>query len=106
MGGSGAQALAAVKDAPSLHTLSLNLRQNSVGESGARALAALKDAPSLNTLSLDLSGNFMGGSGAQALAALKDAASLNTLSVGARLRELFYPSVNCLPPSVNYFTPP
>ena len=48
VGDSGAQALAALKDAASLHTLSLNLRSNSVGESGAQALAALKDAPSLH----------------------------------------------------------
>ena len=89
-----------------IHGLSLHLRSNSVGGSGAQALAALKDALSLNTLSLDLSGNSMGGSGAQALAALKEAPSLHTLSVGARLGELFYPSVNCLPPSVNHFTPP
>ena len=77
-----------------------------MGESGAQALAALKDAPSLNTLSLVLSGNSMGDSGAQALAALKDGPSVNTLSVRARRREFFYPSVNCLPPSVNYLTPP
>ena len=81
MGESGAQALAALKDAPSLHTLSLDLHGNSVGESGAQALAALKDAPSLHTLSLDLRGNSVGDSGAQALAALKDAASLHTCSV-------------------------
>ena len=54
MGENGAQALAALKDAPSLHTLSLDLCENSVGESGAQALAALKDAASLHTLSLDL----------------------------------------------------
>ena len=47
VGDSGAQALAALKDAPSLHTLSLDLRGNSVGDRGAQALAALKDAPSL-----------------------------------------------------------
>ena len=101
MGDSGAQVLATLKDAPSLHTLSLDLVQNSVGESGALALAALKDAASLHTLSLDLRGNSLGESGAQALAALKDAPSLHSLS----LRELFYPSLNCLPPSVNYLTP-
>ena len=35
---------------PSLRTLSLNLCENSVGESVAHALAALKDAASLHTL--------------------------------------------------------
>ena len=54
MGGSGARALAALKDAPSLHTLSLGLGQNSMGESGEQALAVLKDAASLHTLVLTL----------------------------------------------------
>ena len=73
VGDSGAQALAALKDAASLYTLSLDLCGNSVGDSGAQALAALKDAASLYTLSLDLCGNSVGDIGAQALAALKDA---------------------------------
>ena len=81
VGESGAQALAALKGATSLHTLSLGLCCNSVGESGARALAALKDAPSLHTLSLDLGRNSVGDTGVQALAALKDAPSLHTLSL-------------------------
>ena len=50
MGDSGAHALAALKEAPSLHTLTLYLGGNSVGASGAQALAALKEAPSLHTL--------------------------------------------------------
>ena len=49
---SGAQALAALKEAPSLHTLTLNLQNNSVGDSGAQALAALKESPLLHTLTL------------------------------------------------------
>ena len=81
VGESGAQALVALTDAASLHSLCLNLWWNSVGESGAQALAALKDAASLHTLSLDLCGNSVGESGAQALAALKDAPSLHTLSL-------------------------
>ena len=64
-----------------VRSLQLDHGGNSVGESGAQALAALKDAPSLHTLSLDLRGNNVGGSGAQALAALKDAPSLHTLSL-------------------------
>ena len=79
MGENGAQVLAALKDAPSLHTLYVDLGQNSVGESGAQALAALKDAASLHTLSLRLGQNSMGDRAAQALAALKDAASLHTV---------------------------
>ena len=54
MGESGAQALAALKDAASMHSLSLNLHGNSVGESGAQALAALKDAPSLGRWKIGL----------------------------------------------------
>ena len=45
--------------------------ENSVEDSGAKALAALKDAPSLHTLSLGLGRNPVGDSGAQALATLK-----------------------------------
>ena len=81
VGDSAAQALAALKDASSLHTLYLDLCGNSVGDRGAQALAALKDAASLHTLSLNLRGNYVGGSGAQALAALKDAPSLHTPSL-------------------------
>ena len=41
---SGAQALAALREAPLLHTLTLALWCNSLGASGAQALAALKEA--------------------------------------------------------------
>ena len=53
----------AVRMHPSLHTLSLDLCGNSVGDIGAQALAALKDAPSLHPVnSLDLRGNSVGDS--------------------------------------------
>ena len=69
----GTQALAALKESPSLHTLTLDLQGNSVGDRGAQALAALKMAPALHTLTLELWGNRVGASWAQALAALKEA---------------------------------
>ena len=52
MANSGVQAVAALKEAPSLHTLTLHLGSNSIGDGGAQALAALKEAPSLHTLGL------------------------------------------------------
>ena len=51
---SGAQALAGLKDATALHTVTLNLGHNLVGDSGAQALAELKDAAALHTLTLNL----------------------------------------------------
>ena len=43
-----------------LHTLTLNLSHNRLGDSGAQALAGLKDATALHTLTLDLGSNNMG----------------------------------------------
>ena len=37
-----------------LHTLKLYLSYNKIGDAGAQALASLKEAPLLHTLSLDL----------------------------------------------------
>ena len=79
-----AQALAALKHAPSLWSLTLILPDNNIGDSGAQALAELKEAPALTTLTLDLEGNGIGDAGAQALATLKDAASLSTLKLNLR----------------------
>lgn len=73
--------LAALKDAPSLHRLHLDLGYNGLGEAGARALAGLKDAPSLNHLALHLKGNDLADAGAQALAALKGAPFIQTLTL-------------------------
>ena len=76
----GAQALAsALKDAPQMHALYLNLSDNSVGSVGAYALATLKSMPSLQILCLNLSGNSMYNSSAESLAALRDAPLLHTL---------------------------
>ena len=72
----GAQALAELR---SLHTLILNLAETGMGDEGAQALAQLKNAPSMYTLILRLCKNGIGDSGAQALAELKDAPLLNTL---------------------------
>ena len=80
--------LAVLKDAPSLHTLTLGLHGNSIGDVGAQALVALKDAPSLHTLTLGLRWNSIGDGGAQGLAALKDAPSLHTLTLGLCLNSI------------------
>ena len=54
VGAGGAQALAALKEAPLLHTLTLDLQHSSLGSSGAQTLAALKGAPSLHTLTVNV----------------------------------------------------
>jgi hypothetical protein len=61
----GAQALAGLKDAPKLTTLTLHLQGNKIGDIGAQALAGLKDAASLTTLTLLLGENQIGNIGAQ-----------------------------------------
>ena len=68
------QNLKALKEAPLLHTLKLDLPFNSIGNSGTQALAALKEAPLLHTLELDLPSNLVQDSGAEAFAALKELA--------------------------------
>ena len=78
---SGVQAIAALKEAPLLHTLSLNLEANGVGQGRAQVLAALKEAPSLGTLTLDLRDNSLEASDANALASLKEASSLRILTL-------------------------
>ena len=84
VGYTGAQALAGLKDASALHTLTLEFQCTYVGPSGAQALAGLKDATALHTLTLDLGFNNVGNNSAQALAGLKDAAALHTLTLGLR----------------------
>ena len=79
IGDSGALALASLRTAPSMKSLTLHLRHTLIGNSGAQALAALKDAPSLKSLTLDLVGTKVGDSGAHALATLRDAPSLRAL---------------------------
>ena len=81
IGDRGAQALAVLKETPLLHTLTLDLGANSVGASGGQALAALKEAPWLRTLTLYLHLDSVGTGGAQALAALKEAPLLHTLTL-------------------------
>ena len=61
-----------------MHTLTLILQDNYMGDSVAQALASL----TLHTLHLDLKWNKVGDSGAQALASLKEAATLHTLNLG------------------------
>ena len=71
--------LAGLKDSPTLHTLTLSLADNNVGDIGARALAALKESPTLHTLTMSLTNNNMGDIGAQALVGLKEAPALHRL---------------------------
>ena len=50
-GDAGAQALAALlKDSATLHTLTLDLTCNRIGDAGAQALAMLKDSTTLRKL--------------------------------------------------------
>ena len=74
-GGVWAAELAALKNAPSLATLTLNLHGTSMGDTGAEAVAALAAAPLLHSLTLNLDANSVGERGAQSLAALRDAPS-------------------------------
>ena len=84
-GGSGGdrlvQPLEALKRAPALQTLCLDLRHTPVGARGARALAAVHAAPALRALTLDLEGAALGPPGAKALAALAAARRLRTLTL-------------------------
>ena len=81
VGDAGAEALAALRDAPALRTLALTLWYNHIGDYGAKALAALKAAPALESLVLDLSANTIGAAGAEALAELEEAPRLTALSL-------------------------
>jgi hypothetical protein len=81
IGDSDCQALASLKDAPCLHTLSLGLCNNDVGDHGCLDLAELKHAACLRILNIDLMGNNVGDSGAADLVGLRDAVRLNTLSL-------------------------
>ena len=80
-GPGGAQALACLKDARALHTLSLHLMWNNIGANGARSLAALAAAPVLHSLHLSLWHNSLGNAGAEALAGLRAAPALHTLTL-------------------------
>ena len=88
VGDSGAQALAALKDAASLQTLVLDLELNNVGAPGAQGLVALRQAPALRTLTLDLARNRLGDVGVQALAELKDAPALQTLTLNLAVNQV------------------
>ena len=78
----GVQALATLKDAPSLHTLDLDLSSHRITDNGARALAALKGAPGLDTLRLNLSGNLVSDTGAELLTAmLQESPSIKCMSL-------------------------
>ena len=77
----GAAALAALKAAPALRDLRLNLEGCGVGDAGAQALAGLREAPALQALRLELRGNGVGDAGAHALAALTEARALRTLGL-------------------------
>ena len=79
--GAGAQALAALRDAPALHSLCIDLHMNCIGDTGAQALATLRDCPTLHALTLDLRHNGISDSGARALTALSHAPALHSLDV-------------------------
>ena len=82
----GLRALASLKAAPFLHTLSLHLAsqgdesRTNLTHQGFGALASPKEAPHLHTLSLNLSDCSVGDAGAEAVAGgLKEAPRLHTL---------------------------
>ena len=60
------RALAALRDAPAVRLLSLDLSSDAGRDRGARALAALKAATALRVLSLQLAANSVGAAGAGA----------------------------------------
>ena len=64
--------------------LSNDLQVNDIGDGGAQSLATLNVARSLHTLHLDLGSTRIGVVGVQAMAALKDAMSLRTLHLDLR----------------------
>ena len=77
----GAQAIADMKDSPSLTTMTLDLSANKTRNGGAQALVELKAAPALVTLTLDLTSTGVGNRGARALAALNEAPALTCLTL-------------------------
>ena len=87
---SGAQALAVLKNLPSLTSLTVDLQRNEIGDAGARALATLHEAPRLQTLILNLQRNEVGFIGAQALGSFKNAPSLTSLSLNLHGNEVMY----------------
>ena len=71
-------------DAPALHTLTLDLGTNDIGDSGAEAFPALQYALALRNLNLDLQTNAVSDVGVRALAALKSAPALHSLTLYLR----------------------
>jgi hypothetical protein len=61
----------ALREAPQLRTLHLDLSYNQIGDEGAAALVALRESRMLHTLHLDVRNNGVTATGMQALAHLK-----------------------------------
>ena len=85
---SSTQALAALRHASTLESLTINLNSKLPRYCGAHILAAFSEAPSLEALRLSLDGNQIGDSGALALASLKDASNLKQLDLGLQSNQL------------------
>ena len=88
----------ALRAAPLLMTIRLNLRDNSIGLPGVAALA--RWGPALQTLSLNLERNPLGPAGVAALASLHTSRALSDLSL-----HLGYNKVGDGPCSVSPGTP-
>ena len=79
----GAGGLAGLQIAPTLRTLTLDLRRNRISEAGVHALVvALKAAPALQALHLELGDNDVQDAGTGALADLRRSRSLTDVQLG------------------------
>ena len=89
VGDVGAAALASLKHARALQVLTLDLSYNGVGHQGLVALASsLVDAPSLQTLTINLRRTPTGNVGAQALSSLRHSTLLHNLVLDLAETEL------------------
>ena len=84
----GAQALAALREAPALHSLCLDLSWQAIGYDGALALTSLLEAPSVRVLHLDLRYNRLGAAGALALSIPLEVHRREAARTGRHLRFL------------------
>ena len=79
LGGPDIDALALLAEAPNLHSLDLNLKGTQLVAGTAQPLAFLQRAPGLHTLRLQLANNLLGAIDARALATLRSSPSLRVL---------------------------
>ena len=80
------QALASLKTAPHLTSLTVDLDGNHLQDAGAHALAGLRHSTSLTELSLNFEQNGVGPSGLRVIALLLDVPALRALSLTPRPR--------------------